>query len=226
MKKKIFLAIYAVIFATAGTLYSQEDTLSWKQTMARHDIQAGIGDPVFAGLLTGNVKTMRFNSLFDDPYYSPDAWFKQDVFRDYSYTTGAFSVGYRYRLAKWFWIGGTVGYAGFHTNYIDRVERKKAGSDHTDFFMIMPSVRFSWVNSKYVTLYSGLSLGYALASVRTYNDLTGATDHHLESHVAFQITAVGIHVGAKWYGFTELGVGTRGIISAGFGCQFSCKKRK
>ena len=226
MIKNFFFTIFGLFIVTIGASYSQDDTLSWKQTLVRHDIQAGIGDPFFAGLFTNNVKILKYNSLWDDPYYSPDVWFKQDVFRDYSYATGAISVGYRYRLAKWFWIGGTVGYAGFHTNYIDRVERKKAGSDHTDFFMIMPSVRFSWVNARYVTLYSGLSLGYALASVRTYNDLTGATDHHLESHVAFQVTAVGIHVGAKWYGFTELGVGIRGIISAGFGCQFSCKKGK
>lgn len=224
MKKKTFWAIAALFAFTTCTLYSQ-DTLSWRQTMARHDIQIGIGDPIFAGLLTNSEKILRYIKN-DDPFYSPDSWFKQDVFRDYSYTTGAISAGYSYRLAKWLWVGGTVGYAGFHTNYTDRVTRKKAGADHTNFFMIMPSVRFSWINTRIVTLYSGLSLGYALATIRSYNDISGKTDSRIEHHAAFQITAVGVHVGTKWYGFTEIGVGTQGIISAGFGCQLKSGKNK
>jgi len=225
--EKRFLTTFLLVSVTVATMFAQQDsTQSWKMTMARHDVQVGIGDPFVAGWMTGN-KFLFLSDMtpLEEEANAPDMWFKKDVFKGYSFTTGALSVAYRYRVAKWLWVGGTVGYVGFHTAYIDRLTHEKAGTDHTDLVMVMPSVRFSWLNKKYVTLYSGLSAGYAISIVKSFNDLDGGASLTLRHHFAGQLTAVGVHVGTKWYGFTEVGFGLQGIVSAGFGCHIGAPKK-
>ena len=46
--KRLFLIL--IIASLGWSLSAQEDTLSWKQTLQRHDIHFGIGDPLVIGL--------------------------------------------------------------------------------------------------------------------------------------------------------------------------------
>lgn len=103
--------------------------------------------------------------------------------------------------------------------YKDRITGIKAGYSHTHLFSVMPSVRFSWLNKKHVTLYSGLSLGIGLI----FDEAKDNTVHTLETEpmIAGQLSAVGIQAGGKWYGFAELGIGTLGFVQAGFGYHFN-----
>lgn len=213
--KKLFLIL--IIVSLGWSLSAQEDTLSWKQQLQRHDIQIGIGDPSLPALATGHVISLR-------PLYGRSAadWFSPDSYKGI-YWTPNISVGYKYRLAKWFWLGATVSYTGLYDVYYDRVTNEKVSTQSDHIISIMPSVRFSWLNKKYVTLYSGLSVGYALDIYQGKS----ATDPYIGyGHgFGFQLTAVGVHVGRKWYGFTEIGVGMQGFIQAGFGYNFNSKKK-
>ena len=142
--KRIFLIL---ILAFLGWSLSAQDTLSWKQTLQRHDIQIGIGDPILPALATGHYIDIR-----RDYYYELNAidWFGPDVYKGV-YWTPSISVGYKYRLAKWFWLGATVTYTGLYDVYYDRITNKKVSSESDHIITIMPSVRFSWLNKKYVT---------------------------------------------------------------------------
>ena len=215
--KKLFLIL--IIASLGWSLSAQEDTLSWKQTLQRHDIQIGIGDPILPALATGHVIGFR-----KDYYHQPTAadWFGPDLYKCVFWTPNI-SVGYKYRLTKWFWIGATVSYTGLFDVYYDRVTNEKVSTQSDHIITVMPSVRFSWINKKYVTLYSGLSLGYALDIFQHKSK----TDPYIGcGHGAlFQLTAVGIHVGRKWYGFTEIGFGIQGFIQAGFGYNFNSQKK-
>lgn len=217
--KRTFLIL---IIASLGWNLSAQDTLSWKQTLQRHDIQIGIGDPLLPVLATGH-----YLGIQKDYYYERNAtdWFGPDIYKCV-YWTPTISVGYKYRLTKWFWLGATISYTGLYDVYHDRVTNEKVSTQSDHIITIMPSVRFSWLNKKYVTLYSGLSLGYALDIYNEYNSNYPNQRYTGCGHGAlFQLTAVGVHVGRKWYGFAEIGFGIQGIFQAGFGYNFNSKKK-
>ncbi len=218
MKKTL---ISLILIFLGWSLTAQEDTLSWKQQFQRHDIQFGFGEPILPALVTGQI----FKSGIPDYYIEQSAvdWFGPDTYSPGRFFTPTISVGYKYRFAKWFWFGGTISYTGFYQNYFDRVTGTKFSTDKTHVICIMPSVRFSWLNKKYVTLYSGLSLGYGM-DIEQYNTSTTRSTY-IEHGVAFHLTAIGVHVGKKWYGFAELGVGMLGVFQAGFGYNFNSKKK-
>ncbi|MBR6064789.1 MAG: hypothetical protein IKP54_11625 [Bacteroidales bacterium] len=216
--KKLFLIL--IIVSLGWSLSAQEDTLSWKQQLQRHDIQIGIGDPLLPAFVTGQI----FGHGRPDYYEQLPAvnWFGDDSYK-WRACTPAISISYKYRLTKWFWLGATLSYTCFLENRYDRVTNVKTSSERDHIISIMPSVRFSWLNKKYVTLYSGLSLGYAVDIIQ-YKSQTEKYST-AEHGVGFQLTAVGVHVGRKWYGFTEIGIGMQGFIQAGFGCNFNSKKK-
>ena len=213
--KRLFL--FLIIVSLGWNLSAQKDTLSWKQTLKRHDIQIGIGDPILPAIATGHIKSHL------DYYYEPTAsdWFSPDAYRCVFWTPNI-SVGYKYRLAKWFWLGATVSYTGLYDVYYDRITNKKVSSESDHIITIMPSVRFSWLNKEIVTLYSGLSVGYAIDIYHSNYLYPRYTD--CEHGAFFQLTAVGVHVGRKWYGFAEIGMGIQGFFQAGFGYNFNSKK--
>ena len=217
--KKTFLIL---MLACMGlSLSAQEEEPSWKETLQRHDIQIGIGDPLLPAIASGHyiVFGCRPDYLWQRTAFD---WFGPDTYKGI-YCTPNISIGYKYCLTKWFWLGATVSYTGLYDVYYDRVTNEKVSTQSDQIITIMPSVRFSWLNKKYVTLYSGLSVGYALDLYQRKS----ATDPYTAcSHGAgFQLTAVGVHVGRKWYGFTEIGVGFQGFIQAGFGYNFNSKKK-
>ncbi len=213
--KKIVCLLTFLTFAL--TLSAQETALSWKTQLPRHDVQFSIGDPFF----------FYFGLLFmDDCWKVPTAhdWFGPDLYGGGLFATPTMNFSYRYRVAKWFWVGGTVSYSGFYRTYYDRITGLKSGVNNTHFLTIMPAVRFSWLNKELVTLYSGAALGYTLYAYE--NSTEGVMERDAEHYVGFQLTGVGVEVGRKWYGFAELGFGLQGIVQAGFGYHFNSSNKK
>ena len=79
----------------------------------------------------------------------------------------------------------------------------------------MPDVRFSYLNRPHVTLYSGIALGVMLDHVKA-REYQGT-----QAFLGYQLTAFGVKAGGNhWFGNVELGIGQKGIVSAGFGYQF------
>ncbi|MBP5664552.1 MAG: hypothetical protein J6X16_09840 [Bacteroidales bacterium] len=233
--KKLFLIL---IIASLGWSLSAQDTLSWKQTLQRHDIYFGIGDPLIAGLSNDRFPlfskcghgTFSKCSYDEGPLYATD-WFSPDTYSSGVIATPTISIGYKYRLAKWFWLGATASYTGFFETIYDRVSNIKYSTLNSHLLTVMPEVRFSWLNTKYVTLYSGIGLGVSFLFDEIYyaenngHIKAGYSTDYVGLSPTGQVTFVGIHVGRKWYGFTEIGIGSRGIIQAGFGYNFNSKKK-
>lgn len=229
MKK--FIISFIIICMSWG-LVAQEAP-SWKQELPRHDVYLGIGDPLVAGVLTGRFEFFsKCGGLFtkcSEDEYIPD-WFALDSYSKGLFATPTISIGYQYRLAKWFWLGGTFSYTGFYEAKYERISNLKCSSYNSHLISILPEARFSWLNKEKVTMYSGFGLGLAI-----YTDDTHYSDKFYSPKPrtwdetsyapAFHLTAVGIHVGKKWYGFAELGFGYKGIIQAGFGYNFNSKKK-
>ena len=224
--KKIVISISLVL--ASFFVVAQEDSISWRQTFPRHDLQLGIGDPFIAGVTAAlgfSLDALFASDDFAAEGGSIDELFASDTYCGTTLTTGCLSLAYRYRLQKWLWIGVSGSYAGFYANIYDKYSKQKKAMDASYFFFIMPSVRFSWLNKKYVMLYSGVSLGVSGCYSSTYSKFSEQTTNDLSLNFAGEVTAIGVHVGRYWYGFTELGFGTQGFFNIGFGYQFKCKKK-
>lgn len=230
--RRIFLILMIV---SIGWCLSAQDTLSWKQQFQRHDIQIGIGDPLIVGLQTRNIFIFDDCLLYKCNIYSilsASDWFSPDTYSSGIITTPTFSVSYKYRFAKWFWFGGTISYTGFYKSTYDRITDIKLSTYSSHYLVIMPEVRFSWLNRKIVTMYSGIGIGAGIVIDATHNTVIAYPNKVLagnwtEAYVlpTGHVTLVGIHVGRKWYGFAEIGMGCKGILQVGFGYNFNSKKK-
>lgn len=150
-------------------------------------------------------------------------WFGADTYLGHEYFTPSITAGYMLRLKKWLWLGGQINYFSAHQNVRDLFTEEILCRDHTEMLSIIPTVRFSYLNTKYVTLYSAVGLGASICSSVSHPDTPEEPVVSIDMFPAFQLTYIGISVGHKFYGFTELGIGNKGFIYAGFGYRFSNK---
>lgn len=137
---------------------------------------------------------------------------------------GSISLAYTYNLKKWVSVGGTFSYAGLYRNYFDRVtvDKKKVGSENVHDFCLTPMVRFTYLNRKYVRLYSQVGLGIGIGV--NADNINNHKFSDSKVHVSGQATLFGVAVGNRFFGFAEYGVGTQGLINAGIGYRFINKK--
>jgi hypothetical protein len=220
LKKQHSLTV-ALLILFCGATFAQEQQqeiyprqgkmkdFSWKTQRPRHEFQFGVGDHV-----------MYLSEVYDDYYFSNYErninWFGSDVYTKSRVYTPAVSATYHYRLLKWLSLGGYISYAGVFTQKINTItEEKYSCKDH--FFAIAASVRFTYLNRKYVTLYSGLAVS------STWQFSRYDIDNLTWTLFRGQITAIGITVGNKWFGFLEAGYGNKGVVTAGFGYRFDSK---
>jgi len=122
-----------------------------------------------------------------------------------------FSFSYHYRMAKWFWVGCSVNYSHFYNS--------EWGGTNEEYLSFIANLRFSYLNRKNITLYSGIGIGlgggyYPYVFSITSSGLVPFNNYF----TTFQITALGVKVGGKnWFGDLELGVGYKGFVSLGAG---------
>lgn len=220
MKKSLSTFILLSILCITN---AQIDTNSWKHTLPRHDMQVSIGAPsLFSSIIA-------VGGFFNNNYApSPDEWFDNYTYKGMIFTTGSLSLAYKYRITKWFWIGATASYTGFFENDKDQITDQIVGGNRCHVISIMPSIRFSWLNKPIVTIYSGLGVGAILFYNKYEEKANDIPMETTETYICpgFQLTAVGVHVGKKWYGHFEIGCGIQGFINVGFGYKFNSKNSK
>ena len=219
--KTILFLILAM--GMAFSLHAQEEP-SWKETLPRHDIQFGLGDPALLFLTVGDVRFETYNPHNFD-YITADNWFNGEYVNTLALAAPSLNLEYRYRFAKWFWFGGAFSFTPI-VKVWENQEKESKFTDHLYCISIMPSVRFSWLNTKYITLYSGLSAGCIVATGSQFVPEENTTYQTTDVRLAGQLTAVGIQGGKNWYGFAEVGFGMQGFVKAGFGYKFQSKEKK
>ena len=218
MKKNKIALIFLVFFAFVFSLKAQEEP-SWKQVLPRHDLQFGIGDPALIFVTEGNF--IWIGCVTWPEYQTADEWFSGRIVNTLTFATPTFNFEYRYRFAKWFWFGGAISYTAITDRWKNVENSELVAHTAMNYLSIMPSVRFSWLNKKYITLYSGLSLGAAVSFGKVYSPKRDQLYNEAGVRMAGQLTAVGIQGGKNWYGFAEVGIGNQGFVKAGFGYKFN-----
>ncbi len=179
----------------------------------RHEFRLGVSDPLGFTYLR---ELFAFPTILGEPIegISPT----KQIF------TPVFSLDYHYRASKWFWLGLTAGYNLYkEKGYGEPENLTWQYKEH--HFLIMPSLRFSYLNRPHLTLYSGLAVGLYIKHGREYRDndclIQPITIDHNRVFSAFQLTAFGLKAGAKhWFGSFELGAGIKGFANLGVGYEF------
>lgn len=169
----------------------------------RHDFKVGIGAfPLLFGGIDGNY------GLYDDATWKMVDLLDRDCRGDLR-TTGCIFGSYSYRLLKWLKLGASVSYLHFWRDYA-------SGDESSTYIFAMPFVEFAWLNRKYFRMYSALGVGVDFVKVKD----SGISKNDSYSEAGVQLTYLGMSVGSKLFGFAELGVGNRGLVSAGIGYRF------
>ena len=174
----------------------------------QHELRASIGYvPMFAYLGSYFVDGMPPPS-----YISP-------TFRGPLYTTGAVSVSYGYRFYRWLDVGMVVSYYNeFHRLY-DSFTNDYLGRVYNHHITLMPTVRFTWLDRKWVRMYSSLAAG-ATFYTQSQTKVKGEA-HYNSQNFAGHFTYLGITVGRSFFGFAELGIGAKGFATMGLGYKFN-----
>lgn len=135
------------------------------------------------------------------------------------YTSGAWSLAYDYRFARWFDLGLALSYYGEYNRLYGSFGWTPIGHDRTHCVSVMPVVRLTWLDRKWVRMYSSAGMG-VLVERETY----GSGGSYRDVLVAFQFTPIGISVGRALFGFAEIGFGAQGTAMIGVGYKFGTRK--
>ena len=123
------------------------------------------------------------------------------IFSDYdgpTYMTGNIVGEMNFHFKKWFTLSVEVAANMIWKNNYSSQTDEYIRTDRGYTFTLMPQARFNWVRKDIVRLYSSVGAG-----VRG-----GRFDERGDLLLAAQLVPVGINVGDRLFGFTELGVGT------------------
>lgn len=207
-----FQIAYLHSFSKHRAIQQAQPHWSFDKSLYRHEFRLGVSDPLGFTYL----REWFYSPILGEPIdgISPT----KQIF------TPVFSLDYHYRASKWFWLGLTTGYNLYEEKGYGEPEHLtwKYKEHH---FLIMPSLRFSYLNRPHLTLYSGLSVGLFIKHGREYRDddllIRPITTDHNRVFSAFQLTAFGLKAGAKhWFGSFEAGFGIKGFANLGVGYEF------
>lgn len=122
-----------------------------------------------------------------------------------------------YWVKDWLYVGGAFVWTGGFSRIEEYRVHRVLGYYNYDSFTLMPVVRFAWLRKGVVQLYSGLGLGFNFARAEE------PKQKYYEAVVAHDVTFLGISVGRNLFGYVDVGVGQRGIVSMGIGYRFKNK---
>lgn len=192
----ITLAVAAMIASAAG--------VQAQQFVPHHEVSLSVG-------------TTPVSDYFTTYDYYPGPDYVPMSYKGPRYTCGVWTAAYGYNFSKWLYVGGGVSWYSEFSSVYSNVDNSKQRKDSYSLVSVMPTVRFSWLNRKWVRMYSTIGFGLSIETERHEMKYT-------TRYVGSKFTPVGIMVGRSFYGFAELSIGTQGFAIAGFGYRFNAKK--
>ncbi len=193
--KKI-LTLSCMIILVAPALHAQSH---------RHEINAGVG------LWSSN---QIINALSDVIVTAVPI----GVAVKNSVSYGAWHAAYRYNLTSRFSLGGVLA-VDYNTSdgYFHNV---KTGVFNSYYYTLAAEATFHYVQTAVVQLYATAGAGASLYDQKYTADGSGRRESDSLLFFNFQATPIGIKIGKAVGGFAELGVGYKGIVSAGVFARF------
>lgn len=135
---------------------------------------------------------------------------------------GPFTAEYFYRVSPLVGVGGI---AVYNHHKEDVVQHEQiTGRRTSDYFTIMPAVKFNWLRRQNWGMYSKVAVGYTRGDFTTTGkDSEGMPTKETNGNnfFNFQATMAGIEAGGdRIRGFAELGFGEQGVLHGGVRFRF------
>ncbi len=135
---------------------------------------------------------------------------------------GPFSAEYFYHVSPLVGVGGITVF-NHHTQDVLQNEQV-TGKRTSNYFTILPAVKFNWLRKHKWGMYSKVGVGYTRAEYKTTgkdSEGTYTKDSSGDNFFNFQASLVGIEAGNRNVrGFAELGFGEQGLIHGGIRFRF------
>lgn len=220
--KTVILSVSLLITLLANGFQLSAESLPVRESR-RHEVRLGWGDQLFENLIWQNPQAIVDNL--------PES-FSKTYKENYRYSQH-WSAEYQWRANGWLGIGALVDASAC---FWDDVTRNGKGLQ-TDIakgqnfwnLLIMPTARFTWLNTEHVNLYSSLGAGLGLNG-GSESDVDGK---HTVAGFAANVELIGISADwGQWFAYSELGgsfslrnkstifLAASRIISIGIGFRF------
>jgi len=196
--KKIIFAVAILLFTSA--LFAQGNDSISKFVFPRHEIKVSFGDAINTNQMWKSNCNLVTNCM------------------------GNLSISYSYRCLKWLWFGIN---AIHHIGKRYDIREYDAENNFSDYeyaikcygFGLIPEIRFSYLNRKRVTLYSGIAVGYSLM-INNIDDTPYKMKGLLSYHTTIFAFSCYFGKNQKIFMGGELGEGHRGIFIIHGGYRF------
>lgn len=128
---------------------------------------------------------------------------------------GAITLDYDYAIADKLTLGIGLAYEKIEKDILNS-SKSKIGKQTNDDMTGVASIKYSYISTSRLRLYSGLGAGYSLDYQHFKSD-TNTKDNNKGNtgNFNFQVTALGIRIGGRFGIHAEAGFGYKGIINAG-----------
>ena len=204
MKKLLTWAIVALAIWAAPCAQAQDtDT----EDLPKHELSLGYGAISTTNVL--DVFVDVFSAIFGAKYEN-------------TRFIGPASAEYFYHVSPLVGVGG-IGVYNHHKEDVVQNEQV-TGKRTSDYFTIMPAVKFNWLRKRHWGMYSKLAVGYTRANYTTTGkDAEGMPKKETtgDNFFNFQASLAGIEAGGDHVrGFAELGFGEQGVIQGGIRFRF------
>lgn len=160
-----------------------------------HELRIGWGDQLFETLV-----------WYNKPYYTlyPESFV--GVYNENHRYTQHWFLEYQYRIKYWFNFGAMVNYSGVLWDEVHRngkgEELSREKDKHFHNISMLITLRFTYLHSKYVSMYSGLGVGLNL-NTGSEIDYWG---RQTVIAPALNMTVLGLSIGnEQWFGAFEFG---------------------
>lgn len=130
-----------------------------------------------------------------------------------------FSISYTSNADKFISYSLEAQYVSIIRDYLDISSLSKVGTLSTSYTSIMPSINFNYLDGDIIGLSSSLGIGITYRN-QEYVSVENQTNSTSRTVLAAQIDLLKFRVGKKFNVFTDIGVGTRSLITFGVGYRF------
>ena len=197
MKRFIYVAL-SFAFVVLGTPFvSAEETASPK-----HHLELSISDGT--SIIRNELQTGGSSTL----YHQTLSECQNGGYKGHNLTLFPINVGYYYQALPWLQVGGEFSaYTNALINAYDPITSSRIINYTNTSLYLTAGLRFTYYQTNFVQLYSGLSLGVRMnieskKATLPYDSFAPSIGN---VGVAFQATAFGVRFGKQVYGFAELG---------------------
>lgn len=188
------LLLPIVIFLAAGQTLLGENTQQREEK--KHEIRLGIGGQWFETLMWNEPRFIINSEPVTSSY----------IYKERYRYVPHISFEYNYRPNRWFGYGLMMDSSNVMWDSVTRNGRgEEMGREKNQYFnnfIVMPTVRFTYLNKDHFNLYSGLGVGIDINS----GTETDAFGNHVDFSPAINLNLIGLSYSYnQWFAALEIG---------------------